>query len=356
MVFSALVQAANKLAATILPSNATPIPPVQQAFTLADTEGSRARLQGAIARAPGLLGAHVYYLIPDALSLLTARSKSLSLSDDGDATSASDRSEAAFLALNITDVAYGIVRASAKPGDLPFTVGGTSHGAIVTIDPVIGTPFSSLQVTIGVGAPQVLSIAQAVGLVAAQWIPWAGTPGAPPAIPIQAGIPTAAAADATTIDQTTFLGDATGPARAMREASLNLVLTGLPTTCAHTASFVAGIIDQNIGRPLSVALASIQPPANAADGWAWFKANVDALATRTPPTDRGDLAGIGTRFCSKGDRDDYAKFFQGRIDSMTGGPRTMAQTLEQVDACRILVQQQRRKADKYFSTRSGEKS
>ena len=52
----------------------------------------------------------------------------------------------------------------------------------------------------------------------------------------------------------------------MREASLNLVLTGLPTTCAHTASFVAGIIDQNIGRPLSVALASIQPPANAADG------------------------------------------------------------------------------------------
>ena len=97
MVFSALVQAANKLAATILPSNATPIPPVQQAFTLADTEGSRARLQGAIARAPGLLGAHVYYLIPDALSPLTARSKSLSLSDDGDATSATDRSEAAFL-------------------------------------------------------------------------------------------------------------------------------------------------------------------------------------------------------------------------------------------------------------------
>ncbi len=101
---------------------------------------------------------------------------------------------------------------------------------------------------------------------------------------------------------------------------------------------------------------SMREPANAADGWAWFKANVDALATRTPPTDRGDLAGIGTRFCSKGDRDDYAKFFQGRIDSMTGGPRTMAQTLEQVDACRILVQQQRRKADKYFSTRSGEKS
>ena len=266
MVFSALVQAANKLAATILPSNATPIPPVQQAFTLADTEGSRARLQGAIARAPGLLGAHVYYLIPDALSLLTARSKSLSLSDDGDATSATDRSEAAFLALNIADVAYGIIRASAKPGDLPFTVGGTSYGAVVTIDPVIGTPFTSLKVTIGVGAPQVLSIAQAVGLVAAQWIPWAGTPGAPPAIPVQAGIPTIAAADATTIDQTTFLGDATGPARAMREASLNLVLTGLPTTCAHTASFVAGIIDQNIGRPLSVALASIQPPANAADG------------------------------------------------------------------------------------------
>ena len=58
MVFSALMKAAKDLAATILPPDALPIPPVQPAFNLTDTVGSRTKLQGAIARAPG----PIYYI------------------------------------------------------------------------------------------------------------------------------------------------------------------------------------------------------------------------------------------------------------------------------------------------------
>jgi hypothetical protein len=77
----------------------------------------------------------------------------------------------------------------------------------------------------------------------------------------------------------------------MRIASLTVISTVIPTTCAHTATFVAGLLGDNIGRPLSVALASIQPLANPADGpilaaarlaappfFAAFSAAIDAIS------------------------------------------------------------------------------
>ena len=256
--------AANQLAATILAPDAAPIPPVHPAFSLTDTVGSRARLQGSIARAAG----PTYFLIPDVVSTYTSRSRQISVSDDGDPASASDRSETAFQALNIDNVIYGILRTVGGSGELPMTVGGTPSGPAVSFSPIVGSPFDSLSVTIGVGAPQTISIAQAVGLIGGSWIPWAGMPGAPPAIPAQVGIPTLIAADATPIDAASFLGPVGSPESAMRSTSLGIALsgTGIPTTCAHTATLVAGIIGANIARPLSVALASIQPPANPADG------------------------------------------------------------------------------------------
>ena len=96
--------------------------------------------------------------------------------------------------------------------------------------------------------------------------------------------------------------------------------------------------------------------ANAADGWAWFKANIDAITKRTPPTNQGDLAGFGVSICTKTEREEYAKFFTERAQALTGGPRTLAQTLEQVDACMSLVKQQRGKADKHFAASPGAKS
>jgi hypothetical protein len=262
MVFSALKQAANRLAATVLAADAASIPPVPPAFNPADTVGSRTKLQGAIARAPGPL----YYLIPDVASVHTSRSKQISISEDGDPASASDRSETAFATLNIDTVMYGILRTAGGSAEMQMTVGCSPTGAPVSFSPIVGTPFNSLSATIGVGAPQTITIDQAVGLVGGSWIPWAGSPGAPPAIPTQAGILTIAAADATAIDQEPFFGPIGSPSRAMRIASLTVISTVIPTTCAHTATFVAGLLGDNIGRPLSVALASIQPLANPADG------------------------------------------------------------------------------------------
>jgi hypothetical protein len=262
MVFSALKQAAIKLAATILSPDAPSIPPVPPAFNPADAVGSRVRLQGAIARAPG----PIYFLIPDVPSNHGARSKQISVSEDGDPDSASDRSEALFATLNIDNVIYGILQTAGGSSGIQMTVGGTPTGAPVSLSPVVGTPFDSLSVTVGVGAPQIITIAQAVGLINGSWIPWAGSSGAPPALPIQAGIPTLAAADATPIDQDSFFGPTGSPTCAMRTASLGLVLSALPTSCAHTASLVGGIIGNDISRPLSVALACIQAPANPADG------------------------------------------------------------------------------------------
>ena len=211
MVFSALLKAAKDLAATILSPDALPIPPVQPAFNLTDTVGSRTKLQGAIARAPG----PIYFHFPDVASMLTSRSGGLNVSDDGDPASASYRSETAFAALNIDSVIFDVLKTAAGSGALPMTVGGTPSGSSVTFSPAIGTPFDSLNVTIGVGAPQIINIDQAVGLVASKWIPWAGMPGAPPAMPIQAGVATLIAADPTIINQDEFLGVAGSPSRAM---------------------------------------------------------------------------------------------------------------------------------------------
>jgi len=228
MVFSALKQAANKLAATILSPDAPSIPPVPPAFNPADSVGSRLRLQGAIARAPG----PTYFLLPDVVSIHTSRSKQISVSDDGDPASASDRSEALFATLNVDNVIYNILRTAGGSNEMQMTVGGSPTGAPVSFSPIVGTPFDSLSATIGVGAPQTITIDQAVGLVGGSWIPWAGSPGAPPAIPTQAGILTIAAADATAIDQEPFLGPIGSPSRAMRIASLTVISTVIPTTFA----------------------------------------------------------------------------------------------------------------------------
>jgi alanyl aminopeptidase len=114
--------------------------------------------------------------------------------------------------------------------------------------------------------------------------------------------------------------------------------------------------DLRVNEVPTVAYGAVREPTNLEAGWEWFKANFDAIVERTPPAGRGDLAGIGGRFCTKALRDDYKRFFDGRIDKLTGGPRTMAQVLEQIDACRLLVDKQRRKAEKFFNTRGGNDS
>jgi alanyl aminopeptidase len=98
---------------------------------------------------------------------------------------------------------------------------------------------------------------------------------------------------------------------------------------------------------------AVREPANAEAGWEWFKQNIDAIIERTPPNDRGDLSNVGAAFCSKDKQEDYKKFFEPRINSLTGGPRQMAQTLERMEACRALIDKQRGKAERYFRNQTG---
>ena len=198
--------------------------------------GSRARLQGSIAKAAG----PTYFLIPDVVSNHTSRSRQISISDDGNPASASDKTETAFQALNIDNVIYGILRTVGGSGELPMTVGGTPAGPAVSFSPIVGSPFDPLSVTIGLGAPQTTSIEQAVG------IPWAGSLGAPPAIPVRTGIATLIAADATLIDAAAFFGPAGSPDNAMRSTLLGIALSG--TSTPHRVAQSARTADRPQGR------------------------------------------------------------------------------------------------------------
>ncbi|MHB1204960.1 MAG: M1 family metallopeptidase [Rhodospirillaceae bacterium] len=88
---------------------------------------------------------------------------------------------------------------------------------------------------------------------------------------------------------------------------------------------------------------------NAAAGWAWFKANFEAIKAKTPVGGRGNLVGIGGSFCSAAEREDYRAFFVPRVGDLEGGPREFAATLDNISTCAALVGQQRDKAKAYFA-------
>ena len=70
-----------------------------------------------------------------------------------------------------------------------------------------------------------------------------------------------------------------------------------------------------------------------------------------PTFNQGGMADVGGRFCSAAEREDYKKFFEPKLDELTGSPRVFAATLESIDQCIALVERQRTKADAYFAAR-----
>jgi alanyl aminopeptidase len=45
------------------------------------------------------------------------------------------------------------------------------------------------------------------------------------------------------------------------------------------------------------------------------------------------LSSVGGSFCDAKRRDELDSFFSGRVKDYSGGPRTLAQTLEGIDLC-----------------------
>jgi len=67
--------------------------------------------------------------------------------------------------------------------------------------------------------------------------------------------------------------------------------------------------------------------------WDWVKANITLIRGRFSPAAQGQLPVLATDFCSPAERADVAGFFGGFIAETEGGGRTLAATLERIDAC-----------------------
>lgn len=69
------------------------------------------------------------------------------------------------------------------------------------------------------------------------------------------------------------------------------------------------------------------------DMWVWVKDNFEAFKTRIPTWFQGRMPMIGMGFCSLEKKKELTDFFDPIIDSLSGGPRSLAQTTEGIDLC-----------------------
>jgi len=79
--------------------------------------------------------------------------------------------------------------------------------------------------------------------------------------------------------------------------------------------------------------------------WPWFQQNMDRILPRFPENTWGRMTFVGNEFCDTEKQAEVQAFFAGRINTLTGGPRRLAQTLESIDLCVAKVQQHKTEMD-----------
>ena len=57
------------------------------------------------------------------------------------------------------------------------------------------------------------------------------------------------------------------------------------------------------------------------------------------------MTSVGTAFCNSEKQAEVQTFFAERIDSLTGGPRSLAQSLESIDLCMAKVERHKTEMD-----------
>jgi alanyl aminopeptidase len=82
--------------------------------------------------------------------------------------------------------------------------------------------------------------------------------------------------------------------------------------------------------------------------WSWIQQNLDGVLARMPEPSWGRIASIGRTFCDVNNKDEVEAYFADRIDSLTGGPRNLAQALERVDLCIAKVERHRADMDAWL--------
>ena len=81
--------------------------------------------------------------------------------------------------------------------------------------------------------------------------------------------------------------------------------------------------------------------------WVWAKEHFEELRTRLEDG-AGRLPRLGGAFCSSEKADEVEAFFRQRAETLPGGPRTLANTLEQIRLCAARVQTHRASAVDFF--------
>ena len=86
--------------------------------------------------------------------------------------------------------------------------------------------------------------------------------------------------------------------------------------------------------------------------WAWVKDHYDAILARLPQHHGGiQLVGAGRSYCDEGHAKDIESFFGPKVEKIEGGPRVLAQTLEDVKLCAAKRVAQEKSARELFGGR-----
>ena len=89
----------------------------------------------------------------------------------------------------------------------------------------------------------------------------------------------------------------------------------------------------------------VMMPETRAATWDWFQQNMDRILPRVPEDSWGQMTFVGDAFCNTEKQAEVEAFFAERIESLTGGPRSLAQTLETIALCTAKVEQHKTEMD-----------
>ena len=84
--------------------------------------------------------------------------------------------------------------------------------------------------------------------------------------------------------------------------------------------------------------------------WFWIQNNFEAFKERIPTWFQGKLPMVGSGFCSESKKEELINFFEPIIESLSGGPRTLAQTVEGIDLCIAKLKHDRPMLKAYLDT------
>ena len=248
------------LSETVLPAGTPAVEPIPASMDATATVASRKRLEGSIVKCSG----DKYLLIPPGSSKLSATSRKIPMSISGDDGDAIDRTEAALATLNPEGVMIGILTSAngsgTRAGELK--VAGLPVEVRAVAD---ASGFATVAIAVAGGDPVNKPIGELEDIIGEKWVPWGGSPAAPPPLPAIAGVPLLAAAASRPIGAGQLLG--TGAARALRTASLGIMGVAL-ANCGDSAAFLHAIApsDEASIRALTAALAASAVDADPADG------------------------------------------------------------------------------------------